>query len=405
MLRSTRMPRRILLSAVAVTAVMAFAPANVAHADGAYQYKVLPGSAAWAKLKTHQQMVEAVQIPAATIRQMSTGQLADAVLDYPLLPDALAFNDVQQGVEVVAGRFDGLRELLRRRDAGTVLLDRYRRLDVRTDAAASELQAGNHTLEVWKVETLLAQPQVLASLPAGRVTELLRVGLDKYQAKQVDAAVYGQAGLEPTAVVLGRALAVREGWDWRKSGFLRSAVESDGSGTAATVEAVREHLADPSGTHQVTDGVTTLDHSSTVYTPRGTAVPVITITSDLTSTQKAANDRYVRDAYPQATLERGSTRKYNCHSYAWYSTATTNDRWMNTPGDDKYWQDGSYTQWHPPYTWFSGMRINYPEGDHSGIWVGTSNNVRSKWGQYGQLHHAWNYSPYTASVTNSYFRT
>ncbi|HEX8632333.1 MAG TPA: hypothetical protein VF755_29595, partial [Catenuloplanes sp.] len=222
--------------------VMTFAPGNVAHADDVYQYKVLPGSAAWATLKTHQQMVDAVKIPAETIRGMSTGQLADAVLDYPLLPDALAFNDVQEGIETVAGRFEGLRELLRRPDAGAVLLDRYRDLEIRTNAAASLRQAGDHTLEVWKVETLLAQPQVLASLPAGQVTELLRLGLEKYQAKQANATVYGQAGLEPTAVVLGRALAIREGWNWRESSLLRTAAESTGTGTAATVQAVREHL-------------------------------------------------------------------------------------------------------------------------------------------------------------------
>ncbi|MFI7434467.1 hypothetical protein [Micromonospora haikouensis] len=376
---------------------------SVNAATPSFHYAIKSGTPEWRSLSTHDAMVEAVQIPSATIARMSTEQLTTAVLNYPLLPDALAFNSVQEGVEAVAGRFTGLRELLRRPDAPAVLLDRYRKLDVGIPSTDTELQAGNRTLEAWKLESVFAQPQVLDAMSAGQLESLLRVGLEKYAAKQRHAEAYGEAGLEPTAVLLGRALGVREGWSWKQSQLLREGIQTVPGATRATVDAVRQHLTAPLARHEVTDGFSTQDSASTVYTPNGTAVSVTTMTYELSSAQITANNTYVDTTYPSATRERSSSRKYNCHSYAWYSTSTSNNRWMNTPGDDKYWQDGSYTRWQTPYVWFSSMKLSYASDDHSGIWVGTGSNVRSKWGQLGLMYHAWSYSPYNSSTTNSYF--
>ncbi len=57
--------------------------------------------------------------------------MVSTVLDYPLLLDALAFNNVQEGFELVASRFNGLTELIRRPDAGAALLNRYGAMDGR----------------------------------------------------------------------------------------------------------------------------------------------------------------------------------------------------------------------------------------------------------------------------------
>ncbi len=51
-------------------------------------------AAAWRALPTHQAMVNAVQMPAGMAARLSTDQLVTAVLNYPLFPDALAFNSV-----------------------------------------------------------------------------------------------------------------------------------------------------------------------------------------------------------------------------------------------------------------------------------------------------------------------
>ncbi|MFY1696884.1 hypothetical protein [Solwaraspora sp. WMMA2101] len=406
MSRPARLTRRALVAAVTGALVATLTPGTpVSAADRPFTYQVTPGSAQWRALGSHQEMVDAVQMPAKTAAVLRTPLLVDAVLAYPLLPDALAFNSVQHGFETVTARFTGLQELLRRPDAGQELLTRYRTLNVAARGGESLADAGDRALAVWKLETVLAQPQVLATLTAAQSEELLRLGLAVHRAKQTDATTYGQAGLEPTAVLLGRALATRESWDWSRSELLREAVQLRPGAVETTVAAVRAHLADPSVAHPVSDDVGTLDYASTAYTPNGSAVSVITMTSELTSAQISSYNSYVATNYPSASRERNASRKYNCHSYAWYSTSSANDRWMNTPGDDQYWLDGSYTRWRIPYRWFPSMKLSYASDDHSGIWAGESGEyVRSKWGQLGLMYHYWTYSPYNSSTTNSYFR-
>lgn len=407
MTRSTMGRRRLLTTAVAAVAVVAGlatgAPATAATGTtgpGVYDFPVRPGTAEWAALRTHDDMVRVTQLPPGMAAEMSTAALVDTVLDYPLLLDALAFNSVQEGFETVASRFDGLTELLARPDAGSVLLRRYQAFDARVPAKADELAAGNHTHAAWKLETLLAQPKVLATLTADQQAALLREGLATYDAKRADAAVYGVAGLEPTTTLLGRALALREGWSYDGSMLLRDGIAPAAAAVEEIPALVRAHFSQPGVQHRAG----TQDYYSTVYTPNGSPVSVITMTYELTSAQITANNNWTSSNYPSATREASSSRKYNCHSYAWYSTSTANDRWMNTPGDDQYWLDGSYTQWRIPYIYFANMRWNWPNGDHSGIEVNTSSYIRSKWGQLGRMYHYYSYSPYNASALYQYFR-
>jgi hypothetical protein len=397
--------RRAVLVSATVALVAALAPAAPAPAAPAspYQYPVRPGTAAWAALPNHDAMLAVTQLPTGLARKLSTDQLVSTVLAYPMFRDMQAFNTPQQGFDTMAGRFNGLTELLARKDAGTALLARYRALDVRTPAGATLAKAGDHTYEVAKVETLLAQPQVLATLSANQRATALKVARDKYAAKQAQADVYGLSGLEPTAVFLGRALAVTEGWDWKQSTLLRTGSAASKSMLASVLPAVEAHLAQPTVAHPVDDGIRTQDYGSSIRTPRGTSVPVTVRDWELSSSQIASGNAWVASNYPSASRETDTSRRYNCHSYAWYWTSHSNNVWLNTPGDDAFWNDGSYTRWHPPYIYFSGMRWNWPVGDHSGIEVGTSGYIRSKWGELPRMYHRWDYSPYNRTNISQYF--
>lgn len=396
--------RRLLTTVAAAFAVVAGVAAGMpaaASATGVHEFPVRPGTAEWAALRTHDDMVRVTQLPPGVASAMTTEALARTSLDYPLLLDALAFNSPQEGFDTVASRFDGLTELLARPDAGPVLLRLYQAFDARVPAKADELAAGDHTYTAWKHEFLLAQPKVLATLSADEQAALLREGLATWDAKRADAWAYGDAGLEPTATLLGRTLALREGWSYDGSMLLRDGIAPAAAAVHEIPALVRSHLAEPGVQHRAG----TQDYYSTVYTPRGTAVTTITMTYELTSAQIASGNSWVATNYPSATRETNSSRKYNCHSYAWYSTSTANDRWMNSPGDDQYWLDGSYTQWRIPYIYFANMKWNWPNGDHSGIEVNTSGYIRSKWGQLPRMYHHYSYSPYNASALYQYFRT
>lgn len=147
------------------------------------------------------------------------------------------------------------------------------------------------------------------------------------------------------------------------------------------------------------------DESSYVYTPRGTRVSAIRRTFELSTMEiKAIND-YVRTRYPGATPETDPSRKYNCHSYAWHSQSASNNIWINSPGDDQYWNDGSYKLITTndgsilpiPSAIPNGSKVSYDLADHSAIKV-SSNYYRSKWGTYPRMYHKPNYSPYACEM-------
>ncbi|NOK60679.1 MAG: hypothetical protein GFH27_549297n279 [Chloroflexi bacterium AL-W] len=77
---------------------------------------------------------------------------------------------------------------------------------------------------------------------------------------------------------------------------------------------------------------------------------------------------------------------------------------MDTPGDDTYWQDGSYASVDIT---FQGPndRISYASDDHSAIVAYSPTGpymYRSKWGVGPRMYHAPGYTPYDASTLNAY---
>ncbi len=137
-------------------------------------------------------------------------------------------------------------------------------------------------------------------------------------------------------------------------------------------------------------------------TPNGNSVAAINNSSiaDFTTSQKEAYNKQVTSTY-NVTVVSNPTKKYNCHSYAWYSQSTSNYYWINDPS--KYMTDGSYKK--TTGTIKSGNKVYWVNGSHSGIisYVGTSGignvKAKSKWGQLGVYNHYLDDCPYTGSVS------
>ena len=145
----------------------------------------------------------------------------------------------------------------------------------------------------------------------------------------------------------------------------------------------------------------------TVTTPNGSAVTVIVdmswaevssylgIFPPINFDVALEQSELLEMTYPSATLYRDPAPNYNCHSYAWYSTSSSNQYWMENPS--LYISDGSYEG----RTAVVGCKVTYQNSNylytHSGIVVGTPGGpvtVRSKWGALGVFTHDVNDCPY-----------
>ena len=151
----------------------------------AYDFPVRGGTAAWRAFTSHAEMLEACQVPESVLEEMSTAGLVETVLDYPLYGDMRAYNSPQQGFDAVAGRFNGLEELLKREDAGAELLARYLTLDpAAIDEDWTLSQKGRYVCSIGDVEILLAQDAILSGLTETQHYDLVKEAAAKYQAKQ-----------------------------------------------------------------------------------------------------------------------------------------------------------------------------------------------------------------------------
>ncbi len=103
-----------------------------------YHYPITPESPEWATFDTHDEMVEACTIPQEILDDISTKDLAELVLEYPLSIDCMAFSNEELGIEIVEGNFNGLKELLRRDDGLQTLLSCYKKITLKAEDVIPE---------------------------------------------------------------------------------------------------------------------------------------------------------------------------------------------------------------------------------------------------------------------------
>ncbi|WP_312812766.1 hypothetical protein [Sedimentibacter sp.] len=89
-----------------------------------FKYKVTSQDEEWKTFETHAAMVEACRIPSETLNKMTTAEVVDAVIDFPLLFDVFFYGSKEQAVEEMLNNSDAFKELTARRDAKTVLLNK-----------------------------------------------------------------------------------------------------------------------------------------------------------------------------------------------------------------------------------------------------------------------------------------
>ncbi|WP_143080421.1 hypothetical protein [Hymenobacter arizonensis] len=170
----------------------------------AYRYPLRPGTAAWAQLRTGQQMLDTCQLPPAVLATISTPGLVETCLEYPLLPDIFARTVEYHGMQSLLQRFNGLVELQRRPDAAAVLLARYQRMGA---GCVPPTGQAAYSFAFGYVEYWLAHEPVVQQLSAAQRRDLVREAVRKYDAKKPRTDdVYGVYGLKTAVFVMARVL-------------------------------------------------------------------------------------------------------------------------------------------------------------------------------------------------------
>lgn len=309
---------------------------------------------------SREERVAACQLSEEDIDEMSTEELLQYVLNYPFMVDIYAFSTFEQGFYHVFEEFEAISLLVDREDYGETLIDTYAAVPVVTSVQTRSNTDYQNIWDLGILEILIAQPEMTETLSSSEIADLATTADKKFDEKMDALDVY--------------------------SGSCES-----------FAQALNENP----------DSAIALAARSPVRTPNGTDVPVYNHSNivDWTSAEKATLNAQALASYPTATLLRDATKKYNCHSYAWYSMSSSNYYWMDDP--TVYMTDGSYystsrkignvAYWYAPIN-----GVNYPI--HSGIvdehmQSAAFYGARSKWGQLGLFNHKYDDCPYGGSIS------
>ena len=147
-----------------------------------------------------------------------------------------------------------------------------------------------------------------------------------------------------------------------------------------------------------------------IYTPKGS--PVVTFLMCESSIEKRKSlDQYYAQRYPNAVQIKtydlcSSTRKFNCHGYAWLRVEQNIDRWIGTGWSDDVVDpenisisDSSYTE--VSQETYPG-KVFWASGDHTAITTEQQGIFISKWNEWPLMKHAWNYSPFGSNNLKYY---
>lgn len=145
----------------------------------------------------------------------------------------------------------------------------------------------------------------------------------------------------------------------------------------------------------------------TITSPDGTSVSdAYIVTGEFSTATLSEINTFTANTFPNATRVRFATGKYNCHSYAWYSQASSNNIWIdyNTP----YKTDATYSivaignRLTVPSQAPIGSIVDYPNDNHSARKY-SSTKLISKWGNAGLMIHSPDYCPYPSSTSLAYY--
>lgn len=363
--------------------------------DGNIEYPITEDSDEWGSLKTHDDMVAACNVPEELLEKMSTEELVDLMLDYPLLGDLRMYDNLNEGFYFLSQNSNVLAEILKREDGAHELLAAYDGLELIEEKAeisnmleeASE--DSNSSLDIVNdeeysntiedvsdslkedtfLEVALAQDDIIENLDKKELTKLSDVATEKVEEKAI-SNVYSSCATTIYDV----------------------AEENDCINKFDNVVEVENSVAS-------SDAVTGNSYTTTVKTPKGSKVTVI-VNDYYGLANELADANYVKTNYPKAKIVAPATNLYNCHSYAWYKQSTSNKYWMNNPA--KYMSDGSYKNIGTKPN-AKGQKVCYTQYPlknphiHSGIVYSISGSIikiKSKWGSCPLVIHNVKYSPY-----------
>lgn len=177
-----------------------------AQDTGKYEYPLNPDMTEWKTLPVEEKN-KLLQIPEDKIKSMPTERLIQAYIDNPFCSLMFAYNTIQDGFSRVYNEFNGLRELMKRKDAAVQLYDFYKSMQVDGyDENWEPSKKGKFTFKFIYIETLFSQPEIIHQLNENGAKLLIVELIKKYELKVEHLNEHSVVGLTHCAYAMAHIL-------------------------------------------------------------------------------------------------------------------------------------------------------------------------------------------------------
>ncbi len=148
-------------------------------------YKSKPEEQEFQNEISQDKRAEMLKLPEETIKNLSTGDLVEAILNYPFFFDWKRYGNYKDGVDGLNKTMDTMQELQNRSDAASVLLKKYSDQKVYSadDMSGEDPVPSEELFRIEDLEILITQDYVQAQMTDEEKAQFLEVAKQKQDEK------------------------------------------------------------------------------------------------------------------------------------------------------------------------------------------------------------------------------
>ncbi len=374
--------------------------------QGTYQYPVTVFDDNWKEYYSTSEKYAACQIPEEILTSLSTKELLELVIDFPLLINIYAYDSCEEGIREVAKYFNGMNELLERDDCLDTVLEFYENYKIPQEKELDykELLPENPSLEDYNVIVENESLMKRASNDA-QVMCILNLCEGIIEIASEEGRMTSQSEKEATQIILQKNIEKQD--SECVEGISVEYVKKDSlyytwNQKYKTTGLFNDKDALSAVTYSRNDGT---DTRGVLYAPNGGTV-FYTIpgkwsnisNSTVTSFIKTYSTEKLKNGNNAVTCVQNGNTKYDCFNFAWLKNyGTYHNLWKECDFDnDKAFQNSSaYKSSNSAGTGWIGSNGNhavYVVNKKVEYWDNNGNGnhhsepmVKSKWGSTGPL--------------------
>lgn len=185
---------------------------NIVDVDAPFSFDSVTNPTVWQTFQSFEEMQIACQVPDDVLKSMSTDNLIQTCMNYPLFGNYVAYNNQLDGINSVLSGFNGFAELQKRENAADRLIAYYEGVDIGKIAesvtAHSTMKNELSILHIGYLELILSSELIPSLYMEPNMSRLEKARYKKFEEKLQYSTVYSLETLKKS-LLLGAQIKLK----------------------------------------------------------------------------------------------------------------------------------------------------------------------------------------------------